>query len=41
MIFDGIVVQRALGFDAPDPELLRRLTADAIGARQGRPSSSA
>jgi len=41
VIFDGIVVQRALGFDAPDPELLRRLTADAIGARQGRPSSSA
>ena len=41
VIFDGIVVQRALGFDAPDPELLRQLTADAIGARQGSPSSSA
>jgi TetR/AcrR family transcriptional regulator, transcriptional repressor of aconitase len=41
VIFDGIVVQRALGFAAPDPELLRRLTADAIAARQERPSSSA
>jgi hypothetical protein len=41
VIFDGIVVQRALGFAAPDPELLRRLTADAIGTRQGRASSSA
>ena len=39
VIFDGIVVQRALGFDAPDPELLRRLAADAIGA-QDRASSS-
>ena len=26
-----------LGFDAPDPELLRRLTADAIGAPSGAP----
>ena len=41
VIFDGIVVQRALGFDAPDPELLRRLTADAIAERQGPASSSA
>jgi TetR/AcrR family transcriptional regulator, transcriptional repressor of aconitase len=41
VIFDGIVVQRALGFDAPDPGLLRQLTADAIRSRQGRPSSSA
>jgi AcrR family transcriptional regulator len=41
VIFDGIVVQRALGFDAPDPELLRRLTADAIARRQEPASSSA
>ena len=41
VIFDGIVVQRALGFDAPDPELLRRLTADAIAERQEPASSSA
>jgi TetR/AcrR family transcriptional regulator, transcriptional repressor of aconitase len=32
VILDGIVVQRALGFDAPDPELLHRLTRDAVGA---------
>jgi AcrR family transcriptional regulator len=31
VILDGIVVQRALGFDAPEPELLYRLTRDAIG----------
>ena len=32
VILDGIAVQRALGFDAPEPELLSRLTRDAIGA---------
>ena len=32
VILDGIAVQRALGFDAPAPELLYRLTRDAIGA---------
>ena len=32
VILDGIVVQRALGFDAPEPALLHRLTRDAIGA---------
>ncbi len=41
VIFDGIVVQRALGFDAPDPDLLLRLTADAIAERQEPASSSA
>jgi AcrR family transcriptional regulator len=32
VILDGIAVQRALGFDAPEPELLHRLTRDAVGA---------
>ena len=32
VILDGIAVQRALGFDAPEPALLHRLTRDAIGA---------
>jgi len=32
VILDGIAVQRALGFDAPGPELLHRLTRDAVGA---------
>ena len=32
VILDGIAVQRALGFDAPEPERLYRLTRDAIGA---------
>ncbi len=36
VILDGIVVQRALGFEAPEPELLHRLTRDAIGAAQDR-----
>ena len=36
VILDGIVVQRALGFEAPEPELLYRLTRDAIGAAPGR-----
>ncbi len=31
VILDGIAVQRALGFDAPEPALLHRLTRDAIG----------
>jgi len=35
VILDGIAVQRALGFDAPAPELLHRLTRDAIGAAAG------
>ena len=35
VILDGIAVQRALGFDAPEPELLHRLTRDAIGAARG------
>jgi hypothetical protein len=32
VILDGIAVQRALGFDAPEPALLHRLTRDAVGA---------
>jgi AcrR family transcriptional regulator len=32
VILDGIAVQRALGFDAPEPALLHRLTRDAICA---------
>jgi TetR/AcrR family transcriptional regulator, transcriptional repressor of aconitase len=36
VILDGIVVQRALGFEAPPLELLHRLTRDAIGAPQRR-----
>ena len=35
VILDGIAVQRALGFDAPAPEMLHRLTRDAIGAAAG------
>ncbi len=31
VILDGIAVQRALGFDAPEPHLLHRLTRDAVG----------
>ena len=41
VILDGIAVQRALGFEAPEPALLHRLTSDAIGNRDGQPSSSA
>jgi AcrR family transcriptional regulator len=33
VILDGIAVQRALGFDAPEPALLHRLTRDAVGAQ--------
>jgi AcrR family transcriptional regulator len=33
VILDGIVVHRALGFEAPALELLQRLTRDAIEAR--------
>ena len=33
VILDGIAVQRALGFEAPKPKLLHRLTRDAIGER--------
>ena len=36
VILDGIAVQRALGFDAPEPELLHRLTRDAIGGARSR-----
>ena len=36
VILDGIAVQRALGFEAPEPELLHRLTRDAIGMRRNR-----
>jgi AcrR family transcriptional regulator len=32
VILDGVAVQRALGFDAPAPELLHRLTREAVGA---------
>jgi len=38
VILDGIAVQRALGFDAPEPELLHRLTRDAVGVPLGSPS---
>ena len=41
VILDGIAVQRALGFDAPEPELLHRLTRDAIGAQEPEESSAA
>jgi len=33
VVIDGIVSQRALGFDPPASELVRRLVRDAIGAR--------
>jgi AcrR family transcriptional regulator len=36
VILDGIAVQRALGFDAPEPELLHRLTRDAVGSIHDR-----
>jgi TetR/AcrR family transcriptional regulator, transcriptional repressor of aconitase len=36
VILDGIAVQRALGFDAPEPDLLHRLTRDALGAARDR-----
>jgi AcrR family transcriptional regulator len=36
VILDGIAVQRALGFEAPKPELLHRLTRDAIGVRRNK-----
>ncbi len=45
LLLDGIVAQRALGFDAPDPDLVVRLVDDAVrgGRRPSRqtPSSSA
>lgn len=40
VILDGIALQRAFGFEAPSPELLHRLTTDAI-APQERARSSA
>lgn len=41
VVIDGVVVQRALGFDPPDAELTLRLVADALGPlRDGQPSSS-
>jgi AcrR family transcriptional regulator len=39
VIVDGIASQRAFGFDAPEPELVLRLTRDAIG-NQGASSSA-
>ena len=36
VILDGIAVQRALGFDAPEPELLHRLTRDAVASVHDR-----
>jgi AcrR family transcriptional regulator len=33
VVFDGIVVQRALGFDAPPPALVVRLVGDALRGR--------
>jgi len=36
VILDGIALQRALGFDAPEPDLLHRLTRDAVGGGRGR-----
>lgn len=33
VVFDGIVTQRALGFEAPPPELVLRLLRDALGGR--------
>ncbi len=35
VILDGVVVQRALGLETPDAELLLRFTRDAIAAREG------
>jgi AcrR family transcriptional regulator len=37
VVFDGIVTQRALGFDAPPPELVVGLVRDALGGRRSRP----
>ena len=34
VILDGVAVQRALGFEAPEPELLHRLARDAVGAQE-------
>ena len=36
VVFDGIVTQRALGFDAPPPQLVIGLLRDAVGGRRGR-----
>ena len=36
VILDGIAVQRALGFDAPSPELLHLLTSDAVAGARDR-----
>lgn len=40
VVLDGIVVQRALGFEAPDPDVVVRLVGDAIAAR-ARPRTRA
>ena len=40
VIVDGIVTQRALGFDAPETDLVLRLTRDAIRAQDGLSSSA-
>ena len=40
VIVDGIVTQRALGFDAPETELVLRLTRDAIRAQDELSSSA-
>jgi AcrR family transcriptional regulator len=36
VVFDGIVTQRALGFDAPPPQLVIGLLRDALGGRRRR-----
>ncbi len=36
LLVDGIVVQRGMGFEAPDAESVVRLAEDAIGRRGGR-----
>jgi AcrR family transcriptional regulator len=40
VVFDGMVTQRALGFEAPPPELVVRLVRDALGGRPERPRAS-
>lgn len=37
VVFDGIVTQRALGFDAPPTELVLRLLRDALGGASAVP----
>jgi AcrR family transcriptional regulator len=40
VVIDGIVAQRALGFDPPESDVVRRFVRDATGAAQAPDSSS-